>query len=298
MIGGLAMIKSMTGFGSAELSNSRWQIRCEIKAVNHRYTEVVVRMPRQFVSLEETVRSLVQKKVVRGRIEVYLNFEETEEKKSMVKLDKELALAYHKTLNDLSSVLGQELKVTAIQLAQMPEVLQVKDEELDIEIIKEMLSQVVIDSLEKLSKMREIEGEELTNDLSQRLLNLQGLIHKIRERAPLVVKEHQVRIKDRIKDLLDHIPLDENRLAMEIAVLADKANIDEELVRLESHCHQFKKAFDSLEAVGRKLDFIVQEMNREVNTIGSKANDMTISHLVVEAKSELEKIREQVQNIE
>ncbi|MDW7673746.1 MAG: YicC/YloC family endoribonuclease [Bacillota bacterium] len=293
------MIKSMTGFGSGEITDNGWNIRVEVKAVNHRYSEAIVRLPRQFSLLEETVRAQIQKKVTRGRIEAYLNFEETEEKKSIVKLDKDLAVAYYKSLKELSGILDRnDSEVTAIQLAQLPEVIAVKEEDIDFEVIKELVIKAMVGALAKLNKMRETEGEELTKDLSQRLAKLVGITQQIKERSPKVVKEYQDKINERIKELLVHIPLDENRLAMEIAVFADKCNIDEELVRLDSHCHQFNQSLASEEAVGRKLDFLVQEMNREVNTIGSKANDLTISHLVVEAKSELEKIREQVQNIE
>jgi len=292
------MVKSMTGFGNSELVGAGWNIRAEVKAVNHRYGEIIVRLPRQFNSVEEAVRAEVQKKVTRGRVEVFLNFEETGEKKSIVKLDKDLAIAYHKTLKDLASYLGEEHQVSAFQLAQLPEVLTVEEKDLDLEAIKEITVQVVNGALNKLTQMRIDEGQELARDLSARLLILKELAGKIVDRAPLVVKEYQQKITERIQELLQHIPIDENRLAMEIAIFADKSSIDEELVRLDSHCQQFAKALSSKEAVGRKLDFLVQEMNREVNTIGSKANDITISHLVVEAKSELEKIREQVQNME
>jgi len=288
----------MTGFGNSELVGAGWNIRAEVKAVNHRYGEIIVRLPRQFNSVEEAVRAEVQKKVTRGRVEVFLNFEETGEKKSIVKLDKDLAIAYHKTLKDLASYLGEEHQVSAFQLAQLPEVLTVEEKDLDLEAIKEITVQVVNGALNKLTQMRIDEGQELARDLSARLLILKELAGKIVDRAPLVVKEYQQKITERIQELLQHIPIDENRLAMEIAIFADKSSIDEELVRLDSHCQQFAKALSSKEAVGRKLDFLVQEMNREVNTIGSKANDITISHLVVEAKSELEKIREQVQNME
>jgi uncharacterized protein (TIGR00255 family) len=292
------MVKSMTGFGNSELADAGWKIRAEVKAVNHRYGEIIVRLPRQFNSVEEAVRAEVQKKVTRGRVEVFLNFEETGEKKSIVKLDKDLALAYHKTLTDLASYLGEEHQVSAFQLAQLPEVLTVEEKDLDLEAIKEITVQVVNGALHKLTQMRIVEGQELARDLSRRLLTLKELAEKIKDKAPSVVKDYQQKITERILELLQHIPIDANRLAMEIAIFADKASIDEELVRLDSHCQQFAKALSSKEAVGRKLDFLVQEMNREVNTIGSKANDITISHLVVEAKSELEKIREQVQNME
>jgi uncharacterized protein (TIGR00255 family) len=292
------MVKSMTGFGSSEQVGAGWNIRAEVKAVNHRYGEIIVRLPRQFNSVEETVRAEVQKNVTRGRVEVFLNFEETGEKKSIVKLDKDLALAYHKILKDLADSLGEEHQVSVFQLAQLPEVLTVEEEDLDLETIKEIAVQAVDGALQKLNQMRTAEGQELARDLFARLSTLKGLAEKIKDRAPLIVKEHQQKITERMQELLQHIPVDENRLAMEIAIFADKASIEEELVRLDSHCRQFILALSSEETIGRKLDFLVQEMNREVNTIGSKANDLAVSHLVVEAKSELEKIREQVQNIE
>lgn len=288
----------MTGFGSSETTRNGWQIRVEIKAVNHRYSEVVVRMPRQFSILEEAIRREIQKKLVRGRIEVFLNIEETEEKKSKVTLDKDLALAYHETLNELSVQLGQELEISAYQLAKLPEVMQVTDEDVDLEFLSKLVLETVENALIKLTMMRCAEGEQLSKNLHLKLHKLTQMIQQIKARAPEVVLAYQQKLTERIDDLLHQLPVDESRIATEVAIFADKANIDEELVRMVSHCHQFQRTLESKEPVGRKLDFLVQEMNREINTIGSKANDAYIAHLVVEAKSELEKIREQVQNIE
>jgi len=292
------LANSMTGFGRGEAEGLGYRFSIEIKSVNHRYLEVLVKTPRTLNVFEDPIRKIIQESVQRGRIEIYINSKETEEKKSLVKVDKDLALAYDNSLKELASLLNSAYLTDIYRLVSLPEVLRVEDEETDLEALWPLLAGAVQDALAELLEMRQSEGERLCFDLSARLATLKKITDRISLRAPLVVVEYQERLKERLNNLLSDAVLDETRLAMEVALFADRAAIDEELVRLYSHFEQFEKILNTAGPVGRKLDFLVQEMNREVNTIGSKANDLEIAQLVVDGKSELEKIREQIQNIE
>jgi len=292
------MINSMTGFGRGEQVGLGYHFSVEIKSVNHRYQEVMVKIPRNFNPLEERIRKFVQEKVHRGRVEVYVNVKETEEKKRFVKVDKELALSYDMSLKELAKSLNTTYITDIYRLVALPEIIILEEQETDIEAVWPYVETAVREALAQLIIMRQNEGEKLAQDLLQRLKDLKELTGQIKERAPLVVSEYQQKLRQRLEAMLTDIALDENRLLMEVALFADRASIAEELVRLESHMEQFEEALRQQQPVGRKLDFLVQEMNREINTIGSKANDLLISRLVVEGKSQLEKIREQVQNIE
>ena len=292
------MIRSMTGYGRGEAQGLNKQFTVEIKSVNHRYLEIFIRQPRQYSLLEENIRRLVQKYIQRGRVDVFVKVEETGEKKPEIKVDKEIAIAYHKSLKDLADNLNISPDFNVFQLVSLPEVIKLEEIEDDLEQIWIILQNALTLSLEKLMDMRKDEGQTLELDLQKRVELLHSLSDKIFARSPLVVEEYRQKLQARIKDLLSEYQYDENRLSQEVVYFADKSNITEEVVRLKSHLQQFSKSLNSKEAVGRKLDFIIQEMNREMNTIGSKANDLEIAQLVVEAKSELEKIREQIQNIE
>ncbi|MGF7185715.1 uncharacterized protein (TIGR00255 family) [Desulfitispora alkaliphila] len=291
------MIRSMTGFGRAEISNENISLRLELKAVNHRYGEVNVRMPRQLSSVEDKIRSSVLKKLSRGRIEIYINLEETGDRQRIVKVDKELALAYHNSLKDLANMLNLDYKSNLEQLTAYPEVLSVKEQELNVEQAELLIEEALAEALKQVEKMRILEGQKLAEDLMNRIKLIEELLGKVEAKAPEVVKNYREKLSKRLSELVDQT-VDENRLALEIAIFADKASIDEEVVRLYSHIAQFKESLGENVPIGRKLDFLIQEMNREVNTIGSKANDLDISHVVVDLKSELEKVREQIQNIE
>lgn len=292
------MVNSMTGFGRGEMEGLGYSFAVEMKSVNHRYSEVMVKMPRNFYSLEENIRKAILNKVNRGRVEVYINVKETEEKKRLVKVDKELALSYDNSLKELAQILDTAYNSDIYRLAALPEVLHVEDEEIDMLSLWPILEKAVESALDALLQMRRIEGERMYQDLLGRLDYLRKATKDVAERSPLVVGEYQEKLKERLAVLLKDTGIDESRLTMEVALFADRASIDEELVRLDSHFDQFEQALQSAEPIGRKLDFLVQEMNREINTIGSKANDLMITRTVVDAKSEVEKIREQVQNIE
>lgn len=291
-------MRSMTGYGRGEANDTANKITVEIKSINHRYSEIVVKQPRQYLLLEDSVRRLIQKHIQRGRVEVYIKVEETGAKKPEIRVDKDIAIAYYKSLKDLANCLEIPPDINIHQLVVLPEVIKIEELEDDLDYIWSVMELALKNALEQLITMRENEGEMLKKDLEQRINNLKDLSDKINTRSPLVVEEYREKLKNRIKELIDETQYDENRFNQEVVYLAEKGSITEELVRLESHYKQFNSSLNSNESVGRKLDFLIQELNRETNTIGSKANDLEIGQLVVEMKSEIEKMREQVQNIE
>ncbi|WP_407307537.1 YicC/YloC family endoribonuclease [Desulfosporosinus sp. SB140] len=292
------MANSMTGFGRGEASGYGYQFTVELKAVNHRFFEVVVRLPRNFIGFEERVRKILQEKFQRGRLEVHINIVESEGKMRLAKVDKELALSYDKALKDLASALHTAYDTDIYRLVALPEVISVQEPEIELDTLWNVCAEALLKAADGFGQMRRIEGEKLTIDLLRRLDLLAEHLRVISERAPHVVKDYQERLQERIQTLLGGVELDPVRLANEVAYFADRASITEELVRFDSHLAQSREGLRSNNSVGRKLDFLVQEMNREINTIGSKANDLSIGKQVVSVKSELEKVREQIQNLE
>lgn len=292
------MVSSMTGYGRGEALGEGKQITIEIKSVNHRFLETVVRLPRQYSPLEEKVKKLIQEQVSRGRVELFCNFKETGETKRIVKVDKDLAVSYDSALEDLAKSLHISYATDLYRLVELPEVIKVEENEENLDALWLVVQKALVEALEHFTVMRREEGSRLRIDLIHRLDKIAQFSKDIEARQPQTIIEHQEKLTRRISELLAEIPLDENRLANEVAVFADRVSITEELVRLASHLEQFKSSLDKSEPVGRKLDFLTQELNREVNTIASKANDLEIGKIVVEIKSEIEKIREQVQNLE
>ena len=292
------MIKSMTGYGRGESNLPGKKFNVELKAVNHRYSEVVLRMPRSLSQFEDRIRKIIQSRIARGRVDGFLSQEECGEKAVAVNVDKALAAAYYKAIKDLQEVLDITGSINIKYLTDLPGVLVVEEPSEDVEELWPSILEAVEAALESLIRMRETEGEQLASDLMQRIDRLVLLNEQIRERSPAVVEEYREKLRTRLNDFIKDGSLDPERLTAEAAVFADRSNITEETVRLESHLKQAGAFLKEGQPVGRKLDFIVQEMNREINTIGSKANDLEISHIVVEVKSEIEKIREQVQNLE
>jgi len=292
------MIKSMTGFGRGEYQENGKRVSIEIKTVNHRYMDVFVKFPRMLAFLEDKVRDLISKNISRGKIDVFISYEDSGEDSKTVVVDEALAGAYLKALNTLGGKFDLRDDVTVSMLSKFPDVLRVeKVEEDEGELIRIVLT-AVEKALDSLLKMRSVEGVALKTSLLEKLNNISMTVKEIEERAPGVVIDYKDRLNNRLKELLEQQAVDENRIATEVAIFADRCSVDEELVRLKSHITQFKDTLDLEIPIGRKLDFIVQEMNREINTIGSKANDVNITKYVVEVKSEIEKLREQVQNIE
>ncbi len=292
------MLTSMTGFGRGESQSNNIKFLVELRSLNHRYLDVSVKMPKIYTYLEESIRQNIKEYVKRGRVEVFIAYENIGDTEVNVVADVALAKEYINALNKLKEL---EVKddVTVSLIAKYPDVIRVEKKELDEDTTWNCLLDALTNALNKLTEMRKLEGAQLKEDLLKRLSIIADDINKIEERSPQIIIEYRQRLNDRIKELLeDGHNLDENRIVMEVAMFADKSSITEEIVRFASHIKQFKKTMEEDDSIGRKLDFIIQEMNREVNTIGSKANDLTITNIVVNMKSELEKMREQVQNIE
>lgn len=292
------MIRSMTGFGRGESIQDGKEFTVEIKTVNHRYSDIFIKMPRQIGFLEDRVRDIVGKAISRGKVDVYITYYNYSDDSKQVTLDEALAKTYISAVESMRDKFSLKDDISVSLISRFPDVLRVEQAEEDEEYLWSLLKVAVEKALDSLIKMREIEGERLKKVLLDRAVYIDSILEEIAEHAPEIPKEYKIKLEARIKELLDQQPVDENRLAMEVAVFADRCNIDEELVRLTSHVAQLKEALSVDQPVGRRLDFLVQEMNREINTIGSKANDLSITRYVVEVKSEIEKIREQIQNIE
>lgn len=293
------MIKSMTGYGKGETKRDGYHITVELKTVNHRYTNIYIHIPGYLSELESTLHKMLKDKIDRGRVDLYLNIEEDiTEGRYEPQLNLELAKRYYADMKILQETLGITQDVDINTLVTLPEVLKVKQAEENEELLHEIIIETLGKSLDSLLQMRSHEGEELYRDLIQRLDVIEAQVEEITMREPRVIEEYRTRMRDRLKELLEDKVVDENRLAMEIAILAERSSINEELVRLRSHLGQFRMNLAKDEPVGRKLDFIAQEMYREANTIGSKAIDSEVVNSVVAVKSEVDKIREQIQNVE
>ena len=291
------MIKSMTGYGRANLSKDLREYQIEIKSVNHRYLDVSVKMPRQISYLEETIKREIAAKVKRGKIDVFVTFENNSLEGKEIKINMELAEAY---INELKKLAEKENILADIQvtdISKYPDVLNIQNNQDDETIKKEVLETVKI-ATDSLVQMRQIEGQKIAEDLLLRLDKIQLKVNEISKLSTGLIEEYVVKLEERIKQILKDQEIDPSRLAQEVVIYADKCSIQEEVTRLNSHISQFKMLLNSNEAIGKKLDFIIQEMNRETNTIGSKANNLEITNDVIDLKTEIENIREQVQNIE
>lgn len=292
------MALSMTGFGRGEVTTEVGTIVVEMKTVNHRYLDIAIRAPKEFSSLEENIRSIIRQALARGRVDVFVRFTPSLEQAPTVTVNLALAKAYLAQVQALQEEVELAGQLTPRDLLELPQVVRLDEPVLDPELLHVPLVEVVQAALAKLTEMREQEGLRLVTDMRERLATLAELLVAVAERSPEVVAEYRQKLILRLQDMLPEGVIDEARLAQEVALLADRACITEEIVRLRSHFAQFESLLKRKEAIGRQLDFLVQEMNREINTIGSKANDAKIAQIVVEMKSELEKIREQTQNIE
>ncbi|MGI6150728.1 MAG: YicC/YloC family endoribonuclease [Christensenellales bacterium] len=292
------MANSMTGFGRAVSSRDGRELTVELKSVNHRFLDISVRLPRSVSFVEDAIRKVLAEKLSRGHVDVFVNYKNTRSDARTVSVDKNLLLAYLRAGEEAAEATGLPWDMTLSTALRHPDVLTVTEAEEDQQSLVEMAAEAASAAADELVRMRQEEGGRLCADLSKRGESLKALIARIAERAPLVVADYQKRLHERIAELLGDASVDESRLAMEVALFADRASITEELVRLTSHLDQMEQMLSSKEATGRKLDFLVQEMNREINTIGSKASDLEIANLVIAGKAEIEKIREQVQNIE
>ena len=292
------MIKSMTGFGRSEIVTEQCKITVEIKAVNHRYCDLNIKMPKKLNILENAVRGAIKKAVHRGKLDVYIGYEDLSEHAACVQLNKELGREYYRALSELSEELGIDNDASAVRIARMPEVLMLSEAQLVPEEVEETLLLAVGQALSQFMESRVREGEQLKEDILRKLHGMTGNISAIEERYPQMVSDYRKKLTDKVKELLADSNVDESRIATEVVIYADKICVDEETVRLRSHITNMEEELTRGGNVGRKLDFIAQEMNREANTILSKANDITVSNMAIDLKTEIEKIREQVQNIE
>lgn len=292
------MVRSMTGFGRHEATVDGRDIVVEIKSVNHRYYEFNCRTTRGYNFLEEKLKSYIKEKVSRGKIDVYVSLSQKEDTESIVKINPSLAQGYINALKKLSTEYGVTDDISVSTVAQYNDIFQVRRAPEDEEEVWNAVKEVLDVALDNFIKMREVEGEKMKADIMSRAETILSIVSKIEEKSPERVKDYEARLKERIEELLGSADFDEQRILTEVAIFADKVAVDEETVRLRSHFDQLKLLMNSDGEIGRKIDFIIQEMNREANTIGSKANDSTLSHMVVDIKAEIEKIREQIQNIE
>ncbi len=292
------MIKSMTGFGRGEFERKNRKITVEMKSVNHRYCDVNVKMPRKLGFLENEVRSLVKQRLSRGKIDLYISYEDNSDEKENIKFNSDLAKEYLKYFALMSEQFGLDNDIKVSHLSRYPDVLVVEEKEDDQEELWVILKGAVEDACEKMIVTRATEGELLKEDMVKKLDVMLEALEVIKDKTPLIIASYKEKLENRINDLLENVAIDESRLAIEVAVFADKSCIDEEIVRLSSHIEHMKASFNTGQPIGRKLDFLTQEMNREANTILSKANAIDISNQALDLKTEIEKIREQIQNIE
>lgn len=292
------MIKSMTGYGSgkAEMGNKTFTV--EIKAVNSRYSDFSIKMPRVYTFLEDPIRKAAQEKINRGKVDIYVNVESSGEDDSVVKVNTSLAKEYLSGLRNLASELQIASNTTAETFLRVPDIFVLDKAPEDENLIKETVLNALSEALGGFDAMRIAEGEKLESDLKEHLAFILDATAKVEERSPEIVSEYRRRIEERMKDILEGASYDETRLLTEVAIFADKVNVNEETVRLRSHVDQFTKMLNDGGCVGRKIDFLIQEMNREINTIGSKSNDLDVARIVIDVKAEIEKLREQIQNVE
>ena len=292
------MIRSMTGYGRHRAIVNGWDVTVELKSVNHRYFEYSSRLPRTCGFLDDKLKSYLQQEIARGKVDVYVSLDAVEQADSVVEVNTALAEAYHEALGNLANDLVVRNDISVMGIARFPDVLTVRKSDANEQEIWNAVQQVAQVALEKFVAMRELEGVRMREDVLSRRETLLHAVAVVEERSPQTVREHMEKVETRMRELLGTATVDEQRLLTEAAIFADKIATAEETVRLRSHLDQLQTLVNSDEPIGRKLDFLVQEINRETNTIGSKATDLQLAQVVVDMKAEIEKIREQIQNIE
>ncbi|WP_394522162.1 YicC/YloC family endoribonuclease [Lacrimispora sp. JR3] len=292
------MIKSMTGFGRYETVTDEYKISVEMKAVNHRYLDLSIKMPKKFNFFEAGIRNLLKNYIQRGKVDVFISYEDYTENKLCLKYNSALAAEYMDYFAKMEAQFGIENDIKVSSLARFPEVLTMDEVPEDEDQMWKFLSETVEEAAKRFVETRMTEGETLKNDLMKKLGYMTELLDFIEERSPKILQEYRTKLEDKVKELLASASIDEGRIATEVTIFADKICVDEETVRLRSHIENTKTELEAGGSVGRKLDFIAQEMNREANTILSKANDLEISDKAITLKTEIEKVREQIQNIE
>ncbi|MCR5843656.1 MAG: YicC family protein [Oscillospiraceae bacterium] len=292
------MIKSMTGYGSAKGTVEGLQITVELKSVNNRYLDTSVRLPRSFLFAEDAVKSAVQKHISRGKVDVFISVDSTEAGEMTVKVNEALLRGYLEAMQHISEEYGLVNDATALSVSRFPDVLSVEKKDLDADAITAGMLDIAGSALHDFDAMREREGAKLREDVLSRLDVIDALVSTVERESPKTVAEYRARLEARMAEVLGSAGIDENRILAEAAIFADHIAVDEETVRLRSHMSQLKTMINGSSPTGRKIDFLIQEFNREANTIGSKCQNSDIAHTVVDLKSEIEKIREQIQNIE
>ncbi len=292
------MIKSMTGFGRCEISEGTKKISMEIKAVNHRYLDVTVKMPKKLNMFEAAIRSELKQDIQRGKVDLFITYEDTSEGMALIQYNKETAAEYMRYFAQMASDFGLENDVRVSTLARCPEVLVMDEQNEDEEEIWKLLQRALNGAVQNLVDARIREGENLKADLLQKLDEMLESVAFIEERSPQIIADYRERLTDKVREMLGERTMDEGRIITEVTIYADRICVDEELVRLRSHIEAVKKALIDGGSIGRKLDFLAQEMNREANTILSKSSDLSVSNCGIELKTTIEKVREQIQNIE
>ena len=292
------MIKSMTGFGRCEAADENRKITVEIKSVNHRYLDVGLKLPRKLGFFETVIRGLLKEYLQRGKVDVFVSYEDYSEGTVSVKYNEDLAKEYLKYLNSMQENLDVRNDISVMALSRMPEVFTLEEQSMDEEELWAYVEKVVRGAAEKIVETRIAEGDRLCKDIIDKLDYMLSNVAYIEKRSPETVEEYRSKLRTKLDEVLADTNLDENRIAAEVVIYADKVCVDEETVRLKSHIEHMKETLIAGGAIGRKLDFIAQEMNREANTILSKAGDLDISNKAIELKTDIEKVREQIQNIE
>ena len=293
------MIKSMTGFGRCELSDGERKFTVEMKGVNHRYLDVNIRMPKKLNFFETSIRSLLKQSVSRGKVDIFITYEDLSEGQAVLKYNASLAKEYMESLREMEEQFGLENDVRVSTLSRYPEVLTMEEQALDEEEIWNCLKKAMEGAISQFVETRTLEGENLRRDIIDKLDGMAELVEFIEVRSPKIIAEYREKLEEKVRELLADTQIDDSRIAAEVVIFADKICTDEEVVRLKRHISHMKDVLLSAEAgIGRKLDFIAQEMNREANTILSKANDLEVSNRGIDLKTEIEKVREQIQNIE
>lgn len=292
------MIQSMTGFGRGEAANEKYKVTIEMKSVNHRYLDLSVRLPRKLNFYEPAIRNQVKEFAKRGKIDIFVSIEQLQENAEAIQYNPQIAAAYLSGISQMADEFSIDGTIQAYQLARFPDVFTKAEEDDNEEEWIPIVTQALRDACEKFAESRRIEGEKLAKDLSDKLDHISDLVDKIETRSPQIVEEYRKKITEKVEQLLGDTQIDENLLATEIVMFSDKICVDEEMVRLRTHVEHVKETLAVGENIGRKLDFLIQEMNREANTTLSKANDSEVSEYGIDLKTEIEKIREQIQNIE
>lgn len=292
------MIRSMTGYGKGESTDGNISVSVELKSVNHRFFELNAKIPRGYLYVDDMLKSVVSEKVARGKVDAFVNISLGDSEKIDISVRHSFVKAYIDALNEIADTYGVKNDITLSDIAEQSDSFVINEETPNAEVIKQLVKESAGAALDTFLKMRETEGEKLYSDVKSRLGSMKEMVAFVEQKSPETVAAYRERLKQKMTELLDKATYDEQRLITETAIFADKIAVDEETVRLKSHISQFEKMLESDQPIGRKLDFIIQEMNRETNTIGSKSQNTDIAYTVVNLKSEIEKIREQIQNIE